>query len=73
MVGIEIKVTVLHGGHGGKYKLTLFSKIRRHFKLRPVYSGQSPVYTGLETWLDRAHGNHETSDLVPYAPKPTYK
>jgi hypothetical protein len=50
MVGIETKVTVLHGGHGVKYKITLFSKIIRHFKLRPIYSGQSPVSTGLESW-----------------------
>jgi hypothetical protein len=51
MVGIEVKVTMLHGRHGGKYKLTLFPKTVGRFKLRPIYSGQSLLLPlGLETW-----------------------
>lgn len=72
VVGIEIKVTVLHGGHGGKYKLTLFPETVRHFKLRPIYSGQSPLYP-LDWKLGRREPTVSTKQETWYAPEPTYK
>jgi hypothetical protein len=68
MVGIEVKVTVLHGRHGGKFKLTLFPKTVRHFKLRPIYSGQN-LLLPLDWKVVRTEPTVPTKQETWYAPR----
>ena len=67
VVRTEIKVTVLHGGHGGTYKLTLFPKTVSHFKQRQIYSGKIPLYP-LDWKLGRTEPTVPTKQETWYAP-----